>query len=516
MIFKFLRLRLPGTVSRISIGLISLLALLAILLEFFLGTFSQQTEDTRNLRLRITENIALQVTAAVQTSDIRSAARIADQLIREEDALLSIGLRSLENELVVDQGMHSTRWDLPEDARSTMTQIRVPISSNEGTWGHIELVFSPSRPSNLSAWLQDPLILSILLFILIGTFVIYLYLRRTLQHLDPSMVVPQRVRAAFDTLLEGVILLDAQQRIVLVNDSFVEIAPRFKGSLIGKSVESLKWLTANLSSEPDDWPWRYVARERNPIERIPLEMTDSSTSETAHVLLSAAPILDDEGRYRGCIVSLSDVSELHRMNEELRHTISALDESNRQIQEQNEELQRLATTDPLTGCLNRRAFYQRLDEIASSAKRTKKPVSCLMTDIDFFKRFNDTYGHAVGDQVLIVVSEVFKTGIREHDVLARFGGEEFCVVFPDLDVDGAAAIAERLRITIEEQAGDKVEASEKVTITSSFGVSSLNLENMDTERMIQLADEALYVAKETGRNRVATERELPDQSEKPH
>ena len=512
MIFKFLRLRLPGTVSRISIGLISLLVLLAILLEFFLGTFSQQAEDSRNLRLRITENISLQVASAVQAEDIRAAGHIADQLIKEEDALLSIGLRSLDNELVIDQGMHTTRWNLAEDAQSTMTQIRVPISSNEGTWGHIELVFVPDRPSNLSGWLRDPFILSILLFVLIGTVIIYLYLRRTLQHLDPSMVVPQRVRAAFDTLLEGVILLDAQQRIVLVNDSFIEIAPKFKGSLIGKSVESLKWLTANLSSNPDDWPWRYVARERDPIERIPLEMIDSSTSETAHVLLSAAPILDDEGRYRGCILSLSDVSELHRMNEELRKTISALDESNRQIQEQNEELQRLATTDPLTGCLNRRAFYQRLTEIASSAKRTQKPVSCLMTDIDFFKRFNDTYGHAVGDQVLIVVSEVFKTGIREPDVLARFGGEEFCVVFPDLDLDGAAVIAERLRITIEEQAGDKVEASEKVTITSSFGVSSLNFETMDTERMIQAADEALYVAKETGRNRVATERELPDET----
>ena len=510
--FRFLRLRLPGTVSRISIGLISLLVLLAILLEFFLGTFSQQAEDARNLRLRVTENVALQITSAIQASDLQSATQIADQLIHNEDTLLSIGIRNDDNALEVDRGMHSMRWNLPEGAQSTMTQIRVPIASNEGAWGNIELVFTPSRPGTLADWLRDPLVLSILLFVLIGTFIIYFYLRRTLQHLDPSMVVPQRVRAAFDTLLEGVILLDAQQRIVLVNDSFIEIAPKFKGSLIGKPVESLKWLTENLSSTPDDWPWRYVAKERQVIERIPVDLSDLSKTETSHLLMSAAPILDDEGRYRGCILSLSDVSELHRMNNELRSTIEALDASNQQIQEQNAELQRLATTDPLTGCLNRRAFYQRLSEIASAAKRTNKPVSCLMTDIDFFKRFNDTYGHAVGDQVLIAVSEEFKVGIREHDVLARFGGEEFCVVFPDLNLDEAVVIAERLRIAIEKNAGEKVEADEKVTVTSSFGVSSLNFDTMDTERMIQLADEALYVAKETGRNRVATERELPDQS----
>lgn len=510
MKFKLPHIRLPGTLSRISIGLISLLILLAILLEFFLGTFSQHSEDTRNLRLRLSENVALQITGGIQGEDIRSVTSLARSIVSNEDVLISIGLRDLEQQLIVDTGLHANLWSLPEGARSTVTEVRIPVSTDQGLWGYLELVFTPTRPNNFWLWLKDPLILSVLLFVVIGTFIIYLYLRRTLQHLDPSMVVPQRVRAAFDTLLEGVVLLDGQQRIVLVNDSFIEISPKFKGSLIGKSVESLKWLTDNLSKDPDEWPWRYVARERQILERIPIDLSSYTKTDASHLLLSASPILDDEGRYRGCILSLSDVSELYRINEELRATVAALDESNLQIKEQNEELQRLATTDPLTGCLNRRAFYQRLNEIASAAQRSKKPVSCLMTDIDFFKRFNDTYGHAVGDQVLIAVSEEFKVGIREHDVLARFGGEEFCVVFPDLDLDGAVVIAERLRIAIQQNAGEKVEADEKVTVTSSFGVATLNFDTMDTERMIQLADEALYVAKETGRNRVATERELPN------
>ena len=509
MNFKFFDIHLPGTVSRISIGLISLLLLLAILLEFFLGAFSQQTEDTKNIRLRLTENIALQITMAIQTTDLQAVNRIADQLILDEKELLSIGLRNFDGELLVDRSMHTSKWNLPEDASSSLTQVRIPIYTNEAIWGHIELVFAPNRPNQFSDWLQDPLILSILLFVLIGTVIIYLYLRRTLQHLDPSIVVPQRVRAAFDTLFEGVVLLDTQQRIVLVNNSFIQIAPEQKGTWLGKSIESLTWLTESLSENQDEWPWRYVSRERQPIESIPIEMIDSLSSESSHVLLSAAPILDDEGRYRGCILSLSDVSELHRMNEELRQTITALDASNQQIKEQNEELQRLATTDPLTGCLNRRAFYQRLSEIVSAAKRTHKPISCLMTDIDFFKRFNDTYGHAIGDQVLIAVSEAFKIGIREHDLLARFGGEEFCIVFPGLDLDDTVVIAERLRTFIEKHAGEGVETNEKITITSSFGVSTLCFNTLNTEQMIQQADEALYLAKHTGRNRVATERELP-------
>jgi diguanylate cyclase (GGDEF)-like protein len=126
-----------------------------------------------------------------------------------------------------------------------------------------------------------------------------------------------------------------------------------------------------------------------------------------------------------------------------------------------------------------------------------------MSDIDKFKNFNDTYGHAVGDLVIQQVSRLLKRAMRPQDVLCRYGGEEFCILLPGFDLVNAAEVAEGIRLAIQDEAGPAVDAVPNLRITSSFGVSQLGLgDAKDLHHLIERADQGLYAAKEGGRNQV--------------
>lgn len=162
-------------------------------------------------------------------------------------------------------------------------------------------------------------------------------------------------------------------------------------------------------------------------------------------------------------------------------------------------LYNLATIDGLTGLIVHRHFQSKLEEEFRRAKRYEKPLSLIMTDIDHFKKFNDTWGHQTGDLVLREVAKCVRQSIRETDIAARYGGEEFAIILPETDLEGAAQFAERLRIKVENTSCQGPSGPLKVTI--SLGVASFPYNKVETtQELIKLADEALYVAKRNGRN----------------
>ncbi len=165
-------------------------------------------------------------------------------------------------------------------------------------------------------------------------------------------------------------------------------------------------------------------------------------------------------------------------------------------------LEDMAITDGLTGCLNKRAFREELDRRMLSARRFGRPLSLLVTDIDHFKVVNDTYGHATGDRVLRMLGEMLQQVKRETDVVARFGGEEFCVLCEETDTAGAVLLAERIREELE----SRIIQTEigKLSVTTSIGVATFPNDSSDAGGLFESADKALYKAKETGRNRVCT------------
>jgi len=179
-----------------------------------------------------------------------------------------------------------------------------------------------------------------------------------------------------------------------------------------------------------------------------------------------------------------------------------------ELEEKNRELQELAYYDPLTGLPNRRFFFEHASLIFEEVKRYEKPLSLLVMDIDHFKKINDTYGHDVGDLVLKTFADILRGIVRKSDICARLGGEEFAVLLPNTDLEGARVLAERIRATV---AKNPVEhGSIVIAFTVSIGVSQYRKGMQGIDELIKEADIALYRAKEGGRNRV--EVFIPDET----
>lgn len=168
-----------------------------------------------------------------------------------------------------------------------------------------------------------------------------------------------------------------------------------------------------------------------------------------------------------------------------------------------DKVRQLGLRDPLTGINNRRFFDKRLTEEVSRAQRTGAPLSCLFIDLDHFKHINDQYGHQTGDRVLSEVASVLQKRMRDSDVLARFGGEEFVILLTDTASDLAADIAQQLRQLIAEMRFENTQGS-TVQVTFSAGLATLNEDPVITsaDRLLQRADQAVYQAKMAGRNRL--------------
>jgi diguanylate cyclase (GGDEF)-like protein len=165
-----------------------------------------------------------------------------------------------------------------------------------------------------------------------------------------------------------------------------------------------------------------------------------------------------------------------------------------------QQVQELSVTDTLTGAFSRRHYLERFGEELERSNKFKYHFSCLMIDIDHFKEYNDRYGHLVGDAILKEVSTRIKENIRQIDLMGRYGGEEFSIVLTETGKDDARYVAERIRRAIEEACIRVYDEDLKVTI--SIGISSFPADGQDTRSLIEKADQALYKAKETGRNRV--------------
>lgn len=165
-----------------------------------------------------------------------------------------------------------------------------------------------------------------------------------------------------------------------------------------------------------------------------------------------------------------------------------------------QNVQELAITDSLTGIFNRRYYLERFNEEIERSKRLGYVFSCLMVDIDYFKDYNDRYGHLVGDAILRKVSETIKENIRQIDLMGRYGGEEFSIILSETDKEAAKLAAERIRQAIEYKSMRVYDEELKITI--SIGISIFPHDGKDADTLIDYADSALYRAKETGRNRV--------------
>ncbi|MFN3532993.1 MAG: GGDEF domain-containing protein [Candidatus Brocadia sp.] len=170
--------------------------------------------------------------------------------------------------------------------------------------------------------------------------------------------------------------------------------------------------------------------------------------------------------------------------------------------EANKKLEELACRDYLTNVYNRRYGYRVLESEFNRAKRHKNPFSCLLIDVDYFKKINDHYGHLFGDKVLVSLASLLLKITRSTDIVSRFGGEEFLVILPDTNREGAVGFAEKMRYAVSKLRIEDKERNICTILAVSVGISTFTASTSNVEELINQADMALYEAKRLGRNRV--------------
>jgi diguanylate cyclase (GGDEF)-like protein/PAS domain S-box-containing protein len=491
-----------GPVARLSLGLIALVISLLMLADMLLGVAPDRGDLERQLRQRSSESLAIQITTLLESGDDGTLSKTIQQVISRNPDILSIAVRRAEGSIVAQGGDHARHWIAPQTGRSTVNHVRVPVYADRNHWGDVEMTFAPAGVRTFRNWITEPTILFVALVGIGGFLLFYAYLRRAMQYLDPSATVPDRVRKAFDALTDGLLILDRQGRIVLANHAFRNLHPMADRELNGLPISELRWLRTNGErSDEAPAPWTRALRDANAVtgEALSIAQPDGGQTET---IVNCSPIADAQGRMRGCLVTFDDVTEIHRKNEEMGRMLAELDRTRAEIARQNEELRHLAERDSLTGCLNRRAFFQAVAGVFEPALRNNANLCCIMADIDHFKGFNDLYGHAVGDQVIQVVARMLAGKLRVTDILCRYGGEEFCLILPDTTPEEGCAIAERMRASIEKNGSAAIRNVDVSAITVSFGVACLADGATRIEELVNEADNALYSSKEGGRNRV--------------
>ena len=200
---------------------------------------------------------------------------------------------------------------------------------------------------------------------------------------------------------------------------------------------------------------------------------------------------------------------IKRLQDELDLKNRELERTNQELEVANRKLRKLSITDGLTELFNHRHVHELLHEEFERSRRSGEPLAVVMIDLDRFKAVNDTYGHPTGDVILYETARIIRETAREIDMVGRYGGEEFIAILPNTAEEEAAKFAERVRAAVEGYVF-RDEANE-VRMTASSGVASFPGPDSDTpEALLKRADESLYVAKESGRNRVVRASEMPD------
>lgn len=480
---------------RLSIGLIILvisILLLAQALGLTSTTEKQQFETRRNLA----ETLAAQITIAIVRGDDELVRSLMNAAKERNADIQSTAIRTNDGELLIATNNHAEFWRGADTTKSTPTHMRFPLIINKVTRANFEISFKPLGGDSHPLFHIPTFIVLIIFVTISGFFGFWLYIRRVLKHLDPSAVVPARVRNALNILAEGVLILDKREQIVLANTSLMENLNRTEQSLVGKKASSLGWHLIE-HQEANELPWLTALKSN--LKQVNVRLSLNRNDQPTKIFrVNAVPILDAKGSSQGTIAVFDDITELEEKTVLLESMIKELAKSRAAIESQNKELTFLATRDPLTNCFNRRALYEYLEGKTTGSLKPNTEYSCIMADIDHFKRVNDTHGHGVGDDVIKMMAATIKEVVREKDLVARMGGEEFCIILPNTSLEVAHSIAERCR----EKIWSKITGGVKVT--ASFGVTSITLGAKDSTAIIHQADEALYASKENGRNRVTS------------
>jgi diguanylate cyclase (GGDEF)-like protein/PAS domain S-box-containing protein len=493
-------------IVRITLGVLAVTVSLILVAELA-GVVPNRAKIELEARKKLCEALAMQLSWSASQGQNTTIHRTLDAVVERNDELLSAAFISISGETISTAGDHELNWITDEAGISTATHVIVPILNKDKEWGTIELSFEP-LPGTWGLSMLSQTIYGLIAFIVLTGFGAYfLFMRRSLKELDPNAVIPDRVRAAFNVMSEGLFIVDNTGQIVLANSAFTKLTGHDTEKLVGVEASKLGWISPDTDEQPEEYPWLNAIEQRT--EQLGISMRAYSVDDDNRTfMVNSSPIIDEEGNARGALATFDDVSELQKSNSELKEANGRLGKAQAEVKRQNEELRVLATTDPLTSCLNRRAAFERFDFLLNAAIQDGVKLSCIMADIDHFKQINDRYGHAAGDTVIQFVAKILQKNAFANCIVSRYGGEEFLLVMPGMELAEAREMAEKIRIEVKEGFEKKFSASRNLSI--SLGVASFDESIKTTMQFVNQADEALYASKAAGRNKVTTWAEIAE------
>ena len=483
---------------RLSLAL-TLLTTCILLSAEMLGFTPNEDKYLLDARAKISESLAIQFSVLVPDQDIKKIQKMIRYIVKRNPDIITAGIRLKSGRLIFQSNNHDELWEARGKLTSTSSHVIVPIHQNKKLWGNVELHFKSLKSDSFLGFFERPIVKLAAFILLSGFFVYMVFMLRTLRQLDPSAVVPERVNAAFDALSESVIIIDEKEQILLTNKAFGKRIGRSPESLLGVKASELNWQRISVQKSGAEYPWVEVLKHGKATVGAQL-MLKLEDDEPIKFAINASPIIGDSKKLQGVLITLDDITEIEQRNTDLETMVVRLEKTKGQVQQQNKELHYLATRDPLTGCLNRRSFSDQFEGLFSTAREQGGELCCFMVDLDHFKLVNDNYGHATGDVVIKLLAEILESNTRQEDLVGRYGGEEFCVVLPGQTIDIAITVAERIRLRMKDESIKRFEGGPRVT--ASIGVASIFDNPASPDELNNLADEALYVAKESGRNQV--------------
>lgn len=494
---------LMNPVVRLSFGLSLFIMTLLLGLEM-LGVLPDPQQAILDSRKKTCESLAIYAALAIQGDNFDEIQTTIDILKKRNQDILSVALRREDGAVLAITGDHASHWHDTEGEASSEQNVKVPLftgSKGDVRWGRFEVSFAAMHPDLLNSIWARPMVKLLALTLPLAFIGFFFIMRKTLRHLDPTAVIPERVKHTLDSLVEGIILMDRNERIVLTNKAFEENFGDGKSSFIGLKASELKWQSPQTRKQAKGLPWRQAIQGGDTHKAIAMCVKDSGGKKRTF-MVRGAPITDMKGKISGALATFDDVTQVEIQNTKLQKMLVALKDSRDEVRRQNKALQRLTTQDALTKCLNRRAFYERLEDEFNRAGRNGHELACVMVDIDGLKSINETHGHSVGDNVLRQVSRILRDNLSGRDVLCRYGGKEFSLLLPETGWFDALGKAGRIRRAVSAKSIDGVQ------VTVSQGVSALEFKPDNPMELLDQTDQALRHAKNSGRDKFVVYNEI--------
>lgn len=321
----------------ISIGLVSLTISVMLAGYSIVDLVPNHDRQVFEYRRNLAEALAIQYSALAERGQIDTIRVTMSTLAKRNRDILSLALLQKDGEVVAQVSDHDQVWVQPPGGTSTLQFLQVPIFSGSQSWGVLQVAFRDPSAKGVDHFLADPWV-RFLAFVGGVGFVAYLvFMKRTLRQLDPSGVVPTRVKAALDALTQGVVMIDTRDLIVLANETFSSAVGKSVTALIGSDLSALAWKSVGPMDSPLVHPWTRAIMDKRAQDNIALLL--HHPAGIRKFIVNTVPIMDDGTTVRGALVSFHDVTELDRANAQLKDANSELEASRMQILQKNQELE---------------------------------------------------------------------------------------------------------------------------------------------------------------------------------